>query len=76
MITVHNVMTDQRLSFDEHTDPEYALLYAQCVEDNKLASWFFEKVRSDRIDDVKSRFKIYRGKLTISSGDWYYRKTI
>ena len=75
MLKIENIVTGQELWFDEHTDPVYALLYAQCVEDDNLASWFFSKVQDNLIDDVKKKIKVYNGKLTISSGDWFYRKT-
>lgn len=73
MIKITNVLTDIYMEFDEHTDIDYALLYANCVEDNNLASWFFAKVQSNKIEDVKRKFRIYHGKKTISCGDWVYR---
>ena len=73
MIKITNVLTDVVMDFDEHTDIDYALLYANCAEDNNLASWFFAKVQSNKIEDVKRKFRIHHGKKTISCGDWVYR---
>lgn len=74
MIIVKNVMTDATLEFDDVTSIDYALLYANCVEDNNLASWFFGKVQDNKLDDVKRKFKIWHGKKSISCGDWSFRK--
>lgn len=71
---VENIVNGQVLEFDDNTDVDYALLYANCVEDNNLASWFFSKVHSKRIGEVKKKFRIYHGKITVSCGDWFYRK--
>ena len=73
MIVVKNLMTDAILEFDDNTDIEYALLYANCVEDGNLASWFFAKVQDNKLDDVKKKFRIYHGKKTISCGDWFFK---
>ena len=75
MVRVENIVTNKSLEFDDHTCPEYALLYANCVEDDNLASWFFNKLHDKKLDDVKKKFRLFHGKLTISCGDWYFRKT-
>lgn len=72
---VENIVTSEILEFDDNTSPEYALFYAQCVENEHLASWFFNMVHDNKLAEVKKKIKLYYGELTISSGDWYYRKT-
>ena len=73
---VENIVNGNVLDFDDNTDADYALLYANCVEDDNLASWFFSKVMENKLKDVKKKFRIYHGKLTVSCGDWFYRKGI
>ena len=75
MLKIENIITGQEIYFDDNTDPVYALLYAQCTEDNHLASWFFSKVKENKIEEIRKKIKVYNGKLSISSGDWFYRKT-
>ena len=75
MITAWNPATNVEIHFDEHIDPEYAVIYAHVTEDTNLSSAFFAAVHDKTLDEFKRQLPITRGKLSVMCGDWLASKT-
>lgn len=74
MIIAWNYATNVEIHFDEHTDPEYAVIYAHVTEDTNLSSAFFAAVHDKTLDEFKRQLPIILGKLSVRCGDWITSK--
>lgn len=69
LLRVYNLLTNDEMSFDRDTDPEYAVAYAYCGDNNRM-SWLFEHVHSNTFGEAKKELPITRGAKTVSCGHW------
>lgn len=71
MTTAFNLLENSSMSFDDKTDPEYAVCYAYVTTDApELSSAFFAAIHGGSFEAFKTKLPIVRGKDTVACGDW------
>jgi len=67
-----NFATNQQITFDAATTPEYAVAYGYHVESNNTASRFFASVQ-DNDNWWQTNTPFLYGKISVCAGDWAAR---
>lgn len=69
MITAHNLLNDNTVSFDANTTPLWAVCYAYC-EENHLMSALFASAQDLRFEEFAKTLPVTEGAKTIACGNW------
>ena len=68
-VNVHNLATDEVISFDRQTEPTYAVRYGYCYEHDRLP-WLFTKIMNGEWNEIALELPVEVGKVSVMCGNW------